>query len=892
LKKRIISLVLVMALTLVFLPENFTATANTTTDGLVINFEDGRLGGFEPRPDSVTLTVTNEQAYSGRNSLLVSNRTSGWHGVGINIGNHIEANTLYDIVIWLRLKSVGTASINLFADISPSDFRYLAGEDVSNTQWTRIRTRVSFSRAELAGGNLRLALQSDNDTAEYYIGEFSVTRFDPNRKAKEFQTLNFENGEMGGIRASGNATLTITNEQAYSGTRSLFVSYPAGEWGSGITLDIYDYVEANVIYDVSMWIYMKTPDGADATIEGDSNLPGMGYAGSDYFGHITLWSSVGFWPDHKNSAGLGRPVSPDQDWRRLVYRVEFTEEDIVNGHISINLIDGNGHTQFYIDDFSFTKSVVNENIAAAMRLPSIKESYANDFLINGGFWNPHEIYQSFNVRHFNQVRMPLDEITINYLTEAGVKVWNYEGVLQLSHENGLPAANPDGTPITRSQARDFLEMRIEEFFGRYVGQVYIHEVFCENLVNWDPAAYDGDWRNSIRTENIFGTWLRAYENGADKSKGEYGADFIYDAFVFVRQTDPTAKLAFDEFFLGLELDKRAIIRFEMIKDLNERWKNDSRNTEPERLLIEILTAGFCHIVSDTKEMINFFIPLGVKLGVGVGDGRAGMMTYEEIANIEKMHPNFYIEQANIYAKNMLLFKEYSEYIEFVGIPIDNFGGWDWKGYNYASESLFNDSFNPTLAYFAVVDPEGWLAGEYLTTAQREAWIKASALNELGLFRGVGTKPNGRPNFALNRAPTRYEAVTMLVRLLGKEDEALAGTWETPFTDVTAWASPYVGYAFTNGLTSGTGATTFGGSSNMTATQYLTFVLRALGYTSGVDFQWDRAWELSDRLGFTNEEYNAATNANFTRGGTAAISYDALSARLKDSDKTLYETLID
>lgn len=70
---------------------------------------------------------------------------------------------------------------------------------------------------------------------------------------------------------------------------------------------------------------------------------------------------------------------------------------------------------------------------------------------------------------------------------------------------------------------------------------------------------------------------------------------------------------------------------------------------------------------------------------------------------------------------------------------------------------------------------------------------ARCLYELGLFQGVGTNADGTPDFALDRAPTRAEAVTMLVRLLGKEAEAKAGTWETPFTDVADWAKPYVGY---------------------------------------------------------------------------------------------------
>ena len=56
--------------------------------------------------------------------------------------------------------------------------------------------------------------------------------------------------------------------------------------------------------------------------------------------------------------------------------------------------------------------------------------------------------------------------------------------------------------------------------------------------------------------------------------------------------------------------------------------------------------------------------------------------------------------------------------------------------------------------------------------------------------------------------TRSEAAVMLVRLLGKEDEALAQSPSHPFTDVPQWASPYVGWLWTNGLAKGVSATTF------------------------------------------------------------------------------------
>lgn len=173
-------------------------------------------------------------------------------------------------------------------------------------------------------------------------------------------------------------------------------------------------------------------------------------------------------------------------------------------------------------------------------------------------------------------------------------------------------------------------------------------------------------------------------------------------------------------------------------------------------------------------------------------------------------------------------------------------------------------------------------------ASSESTDAANTLHNLGLFNGTGTNADGTPIYDLDRAPSRFEAVTMLVRLLGKEAEAKAGTWDTPFTDVADWAKPYVGYAYANGLTAGTSATTFGGSAIVTASQYLTFVLRSLGYESGKDFQWDKAWEFSDKIGMTDGRYNADTKT-FMRSDVAIISNNALYMNLANNDKTLLDS---
>ena len=129
---------------------------------------------------------------------------------------------------------------------------------------------------------------------------------------------------------------------------------------------------------------------------------------------------------------------------------------------------------------------------------------------------------------------------------------------------------------------------------------------------------------------------------------------------------------------------------------------------------------------------------------------------------------------------------------------------------------------------------------------------------------------------------------MLVNLLGKSDAAKAGTWTTPFTDVPAWAAPYVGYAYENGLTAGLSKTLFGSSSPITGQQYLTLVLSALGYDEGADFSWQNASALADKLGLAGGDSSAA--AEFLRGDLAIISASALTQNFKGTDVDLTQVI--
>ena len=179
-----------------------------------------------------------------------------------------------------------------------------------------------------------------------------------------------------------------------------------------------------------------------------------------------------------------------------------------------------------------------------------------------------------------------------------------------------------------------------------------------------------------------------------------------------------------------------------------------------------------------------------------------------------------------------------------------------------------------------------------SAAGSDAVAAADHLHALGLLQGYGTDAEGNVDYRLERVPNRAEALVMLIRLLGEEEAALECTAETPFTDMeTHWAKSYVAYAYEKGYTNGTSATTFSPAREAEARMYLTFVLRALGYKDGEDFEYRTAWEKTDELGVTAGEYNADTNKSFHRSDMVIVSDSALEAAYKGGDETLLEKLI-
>ena len=162
---------------------------------------------------------------------------------------------------------------------------------------------------------------------------------------------------------------------------------------------------------------------------------------------------------------------------------------------------------------------------------------------------------------------------------------------------------------------------------------------------------------------------------------------------------------------------------------------------------------------------------------------------------------------------------------------------------------------------------------------------AKELSAIGMFRGTDR------GFELDRAPTRSEAAIMLVRLYGAEEEAqsgyAAGTLRQPFTDVGETASPAVAWLYTKGIVNGTSDSTFG-TGTCSARNYAVFLLRALGYRDGKDFQYEEAIPFAMSKGLFSGSFSGGT---FLRDDLAAVTDQALACRLADGSTDLLDSLV-
>ena len=155
---------------------------------------------------------------------------------------------------------------------------------------------------------------------------------------------------------------------------------------------------------------------------------------------------------------------------------------------------------------------------------------------------------------------------------------------------------------------------------------------------------------------------------------------------------------------------------------------------------------------------------------------------------------------------------------------------------------------------------------------------ADELKRLGLFRGTDV------GYELDKTLTRAESAAMLVRLLGGEITASTAQYTEKFSDVTSdkWHFHYIMYCYENDITKGTSEDMFSPDDTITAEQFVTLLLRALGYT---DTEPENAFLTANKIGLFGTQFSTQLEESeeFLRNEMVYIAYRSLKTMTADGE---------
>lgn len=174
---------------------------------------------------------------------------------------------------------------------------------------------------------------------------------------------------------------------------------------------------------------------------------------------------------------------------------------------------------------------------------------------------------------------------------------------------------------------------------------------------------------------------------------------------------------------------------------------------------------------------------------------------------------------------------------------------------------------------------------------------AKSLYDLGLYKGL-SETEYQPD--LDSTLNRQTAATMLLRMIGLEDDALAmdekeaqDILAKKFKDadtVAAWAAKQLAYAVDAGIFAGFPDGTVQPNGLVTGKQFCTLVLKSLGYN---DFTFDGSVDKFASVAGLDATEKAAfgSNSAIKKGILCSIARKALNAKYEGSNVTLGQQLI-
>uniref|UniRef100_A0A7C5V2R5 Beta-xylanase n=1 Tax=Caldicellulosiruptor owensensis TaxID=55205 RepID=A0A7C5V2R5_9FIRM len=714
-KKRLLALIVTLVFIISLFNPIFTtpltnvAKAQSNQTNLKFDFENGTQG-WGARGVSTTIASVYEQAYEGSYSLKVSGRSSTWDGAIVDITSSISANVTYTVSLFVHHSDIKPQRFSVYArviDGSSEKYIQIADKVVMPNFWKQLFGKFTIATTNPVQKVELLVCVPSNKSLEFFLDNVIVTSAQP-ASSGLVKSCTFESGGTEGWQARGtgsDAQVSVVDTVAHSGSKSLYVTGRADTW-QGAQIDMTSLLEKGKEYQFSIWVYQNSGSEQKITL----TMQRKNQDDSTNYDTIKWQQTVpsGQWTEVTGSYTVPQTAT------QLIFYVESPE---------INF-------DFYLDDFTAVdKNPITVPTAAKepeWEIPSLCQQYSQYFSI--GVAIPYRVLQdpvesAMVLKHFNSItaenEMKPDALQrtegnftfdiadqyVNFAQQNGIGIRGHTLVWHsqvpdwfFQHSDGTPLDpnNPDDKQLLR----DRLKNHIQTVMSRYKGKVYAWDVVNEAIDESQPDGYR-------RSE-----WYRIL-GPTPETNGI--PEYIVLAFQYARQTDPDAKLFYNDY--NTETPKKRQFIYNMVTKLHEMGLIDGVGLQGH-INVDSPT------VKDIETTINLFSTI---------PGLEIQITELDISVYTSSSQRYDTLPQDVMIKQAMKFKELFEMLKRHSDRITNVTLWGLKDdYSWLSKDrnnwplLFDNNYQAKYNYWAIVEP----------SVLPLAINKASALNATATIDGI------------------------------------------------------------------------------------------------------------------------------------------------------------
>lgn len=546
----------------------------------------------------------------------------------------------------------------------------------------------------LLGVTTAITFQNGGFTLRVTKGSVSVT-VNPFTIVAGIKAIrDFEDQTVQGFKPKGSAGVTVTSTQEANrtpgGAYALKVTGRAAN-SDGPSVNLKDMVTVGNEYTTTVWVKLISPASAQLKLTALVNDT------TPYY--VSLATQT---------------VNAGGDWVKLEGTYRYLNKDVTLYVESPN----SAAASYYIDDFSF----VNTGLQTIVPL---KDVYKNGFLLGNvpgnSDLNPGNGQNAFFNYHFNSVtfgnEMKPDALqktkgtytftrsddmvaksqAMGMEVHGHVLVWHSQTPAWFTQQvdaSGNALKDQAGNPLylTRSEALANMRTHIKTVMEHYGDKVISWDVVNEAMQDGPPAV--SDWKDALRKS----PWYYSV-----------GPDFVEQAFLAAREVLDSnqdlkgIKLYYNDF--NDEFPEKRDAIYDMVKEMNDRYAQ----THPGKLLVDGIGLQSHYDMrtspANVEAAIEKYASLGVEISISELDVLAGMNSSLSAEWAEK--------QASLYAQLFQIYNKHADKIARVTL----WGYTDNTSWRASQNPLpFTGSLAPKPAYYAIIDPEKYLAEHPLYTA--------------------------------------------------------------------------------------------------------------------------------------------------------------------------------